>query len=274
MIPKLKIVPLSGILPTMNYSEEISRHFREMMESSGMIRTPISIMEISEHNYLLFDDSAILKAANDLKIKYLPAQLAHPNQTIDIRAEILVRDFELTFMDEFLQIFPRVAKICTDKKDLRNYKKYARLELTHYGHKDAAICFHKNDPDRLPGAIFDFLDFLGRKSQLIRKIISKRIRAANIKAHQNYWTIRLPELTLEQIIDSARNQHYFPPGFIRFDFGGRLIGVEYPIAILNEKVSIREKERFLYDLINYRLNNGYAEYIEGGVYLLNYLVKK
>lgn len=274
MIPKLKIVPLSAIIPAMHYSEETSRDFREMMESSGIIKTPISITEMSENKYLLADDSAILKAANDLNIKYLPAQLAHRNQIIEIRAEILVNNFELGFMDEFQQIFPRVARICKDRKDLRKYSKYVKLEMSFNGQKEAVICFPKSRPDRLPGAMFDFLRFLNRKYRLTRKIISKKIRAANIKALQNYWTLKLNDLTLEQIIDSAKIQHYFPPGFIRFDFGSRLIGVEYPISILNEKVSIREKERFLYDLVNYRINNGYAEYIEGGVYLLNYLVKK
>ncbi len=108
---------------------------------------------------------------------------------------------------------------------------------------------------------------------MIRKVYSEKIRAVNIKSNQNYWSLKIAGLGLNHI-KAAAWQRYFPAGLIRFDYRSRIIGIEYPIKVLNESVSIREKERFLHDLVNFRLNNEQTEYIEGGVYLLNYLVRK
>ncbi len=274
MIPKLKIVPLSSIVPVMEYSETKVEYIKEIIEASGNIGTPVSLIDMPDKNFLLLDDSSILKVAEDFNIKFLPAQLTNQNQIMNIRAEIFVKNFKPGLIDEFISIFPRVATVCTGRKGIKQYQNDLKIFFSRKKEKDIVVCFRNFNSEMLPGAIFDFFDYLKRSCRMTRKIHSKKIRTANIKPNQNYWSFKVAGLNFNHIKAAVVSQKYFPAGLIHFDYKCRVIGIEYPIKVLNEKVSIREKERFLYDLVNFRLNNEQTEYIEGGVYLLNYLVKK
>ncbi len=276
MIPKLKIVPLSSIVPMMEYSETKVKYIQEIIESSGNIGTPVSLVDLPDKNFLLLDDSSILKVAKDFDIKFLPAQLTNQNQIMDIRAEIFIENFKPSLIEEFISIFPRVAAIYPSRKEIKQYQNQNDLKIVFSGkkEKDIIVCFRNLNSEMLPGAIFDFFDYLKRSCRMTRKIYSEKIRTANIRPNQNYWSFKIAGLNFNHIKAAVASQKYFPAGLIRFDYKCRVIGIEYPIKVLNERVSIREKERFLYDLVNFRLNNEQTEYIEGGVYLLNYLVKK
>jgi len=273
MMPKLKIVPLSRIVPAMEFSPKKVEYIKEIIETSGNISTPVSLIDMPDKNFLLLDDSSILKAAEELDIKFLPAQMTNLNQIIDIKAEIFVENFRLDLVEEFVSIFPRAATICSDRKEIRQYQNDLKIIFFRKKEKDIMVCFRNFNSEMLPGAVFDFFDYLKRSCRMIRKVYSEKIRAVNIKSNQNYWSLKIAGLGLNHI-KAAAWQRYFPAGLIRFDYRSRIIGIEYPIKVLNESVSIREKERFLHDLVNFRLNNEQTEYIEGGVYLLNYLVRK
>ncbi len=274
MIPKLKIVPLSKIVPVMEHSDTKVEYIKEIIETSGNIGTPVSLIDMSDKSYLLLDDSSILKVAEDFDIKYLPAQLANRSRIMDIRAEIYVENFRPELIDQFISIFPRVATICTERKDIKLHQNDLKLVFSRNKEKDIVVCFRNFHSELLPGGFFDFLGYLKIYCRMTRKIHSRKIRTANIKPNQNYWSFKIVGLNFDHIMAAVTMQKQFPTGLIRFDYKCRIIGIEYPITVLNEKVSILEKERFLYDLVNFRLNNEQTEYIEGGVYLLNYFVKK
>ncbi|MCP4704714.1 MAG: hypothetical protein GY865_08900 [candidate division Zixibacteria bacterium] len=274
MIPKLKIVPLSKIVPVMEYSKTKVEYIKEIIETSGSIGTPISLIDMPDKNYLLLDDSSILKVAEDFDINFLPAQLTNQNQIIDIKAEIFIQNFKPELINEYLSIFPRVASICVGWKEIKQHKDDLKIVFSRNKEKDIAICFRNSNSEIIPGGIFDFIDFLKRSCQLTRKIYSNKIRTANIRPNQNSWSLKITGFNFNHVLSAVTSERCFPSGLIRFDYKCRVIGIDYPINVLNEKVSIREKEQFLYDLVNFRLNNDQTEYIEGGVYLLNYLVKK
>jgi len=274
MIPKLKIVPLSKIVPVMEYSKTKVEYIKEIIEASGNIGTPVSLIDMPDKKYLLLDDSSILKVAEDFDIKFLPAQLTNQNQIMDIRAEIFIEKFTPALIDQFISIFPRVASICTNRKEMKQHQNDFKIVFSRKKEKDIVVCFRNFNKEILPGGAFDLFDYLKRSCRMTRKLHLNNLKTANIKSNQDLWSFKISGLNFNHIKAAVALQKYFPAGLIRFDYRCRVIGVEYPINVLNERVSIREKERFLYDLVNFRLNNEQTEYIEGGVYLLNYLVKK
>ncbi len=274
MIPKLKIVPLSKIIPVMEYSKTKVEYIKEIIETSGNIGTPVSLIDLPDKNYLLLDDSSILKVAEDFDIKFLPAQLTSQDQIMDITAEVFVENFNPDLIDQFISIFPRVATICIGRKEIKQHQNDLKMVFSRENEKDIVVCFKNCNSDILPGGIFDFFNYLERTCRMSRKIHSKKIRTANIRPNQDFWSFKIEGLNFNHIKAAVALHKYFPAGLIRFNYKCRVVGIEYPINVLNEKVSIREKERFLYDLVNFRLNNEQTEYIEGGVYLLNYLVRK
>jgi hypothetical protein len=231
-------------------------------------------MQTSEGNYILLDDTAFLEAASIYNIEHMPAQIITRSQIKTIHASIYIEKFDIALVNEFLARFPRAATRCCGRNELKHYKDCRRMVLSCKGARDISICFKKSNGGFLPSAMFDFIEFISSRCRFVSRIFPGRIRTANLKLRNEYNLLKIPGLTVDDLLAVAESDYRFPHGFLRFDFANRIIGIEYPIRILNEKVSLREKERFLRDLVNYRFNHQHPEYFESGVYLLNYLAKK
>jgi hypothetical protein len=274
MMPKLKIVPVSSIIPLMEYDEDKVNYITGIIENSGTIGNPVSLASIGNRKFLLIDNCELIEAARRLGIKYLPSQVTSPISSVRIDSKIYAEKFDKNIIDNFMDIFPRVAISITGGKRTKNLSRWVRLSVSRQGEGDLNLYFKRYHGTGLPYSMFNFLEYLGHHYRLTRKIFSGRIKTANTKRPDDFTLIRLHGLAFEDLISAAHSYHLFPAGFLRFDYSGRIVGIDFPVRILNEKVTQREKERFLHDLVNYRLNSGHPEYIGGGVYLLNYLAKK
>jgi hypothetical protein len=274
MIPKLKIVSVNSIIPLMECDPDKVDYIIEIIENSGIIGTPVSLASAGNRKYLLIDNCEIIEAARRLGIKYLPSQVASPLSSVRIDTNIYAEKFDQGIIDNFLSIFPRVAYFGASRKSINNQSPRVRLSVSRKGDNDLNLFFKRYHGAGLPYSVFNFLEYLGHHCRLTRKIFSGHIKTANTKPCDDFTLIRLHGLAFEDLVLTAQSYHLFPAGFLRFDYSGRIVGIDFPVRILNEKVTQREKERFLHDLVNYRLNSGHPEYIGGGVYLLNYLAKK
>ncbi len=69
MMPKLKIVSLSDVIPLMANREDKVEYLRKTIEDSGSVRNPLSLARMEDHKYILLEDSAILDAATSSRNK-------------------------------------------------------------------------------------------------------------------------------------------------------------------------------------------------------------
>ncbi|MDD4052919.1 MAG: hypothetical protein PHR28_13620, partial [candidate division Zixibacteria bacterium] len=78
-----------------------------------------------------------------------------------------------------------------------------------------------------------------------------------------------PYFSLEELAIIARRRIRLPYGLIRIDQPGRILGIDYSLAILRERASIEEKESFLQELIRMRMASDRTAYYDGSVMVLN-----
>lgn len=274
MIPRLKIVPVSSIIPLMEYDEDKAVYIKELVENSGSIGTPVSLTSLGDKKYLLIDNCEIIEVARRLDIRFLPAQVTSAVSSIRIDSKIYAEQFDRTLISNFLGIFPRVANLSFSKRGNKNRAGWLRFFISPTNGDNLSVYFKRYFRTEFPSSVFNFLEYIGHHCRLTRRIYTNSIRTANTRRPDDYTLIELHGLSFDDLLSSTQSYHLFPPGFLRFEYGNRIVGIDFPIRILNERVTVREKERFLHDLVNFRLNSGHPEFIGGGVYMLNYLTKK
>jgi len=273
MIPRLKIVARSNIVPLMETKADKTTRIMDFIRDTGTITSPLVLAHISERKYLLLDDGDILTAAGRLGIKFLPAQITPPSAAIEVTGRVSA-DLNPTLIDEYARRWPRDVYTDMPRSDLRKYPAGLQVDLTLPDNGERLILFKGFGPHKLSPRAIDFFRYLSRRIRFKRYLSPPAYRWGNLKSTENGGQLKLLNLEFSDLPIMARYGWLFPPGLLRFDSGNRIIGINYPVTVLNERAPVREKERFLRDLLNYRLECDQSEYIPSGVYLLGDTAKK
>jgi hypothetical protein len=266
MTPKFKIVPLADISPLMTYNEEKAEFLKNEIARTGAIPNPLSLAPAGNHKYILIEDSAILEAAHRLELANMPSQISGNLECIKIEADFYVSGLERPLVDDFLARFPRSFNFANNGNRDKAPANSTRLHLTFADRSTAVIDFYKTSGAALSPFLFIFLEFIRRQREVAERIFPTDIKSANLKKRDGKAVLRFVNLSMNDLIFTARLGRLFPAGLLKFENGVRLMGINYPLSVLNESVSIREKEKFLLDLINYRLSNDHPEFIRNGIF--------
>jgi hypothetical protein len=269
MKPNLKIVSVKEISPVMDYRERRVEHLRQAIGKTGSIRNLFNLASVGAHEFLLLEDAAILEAVRRLNLEYVPAQVVPLKRQKKIRANISLNGMNCSHIDEFSQMFPRTFTVeqhgCESDVSDRIV-----VSINRNDQSDIIMSFKRNSVGLISGTVFDFFRFLKMHCSLNEKVYPNSIKNTNVKKNSENCSLSVSGLLPNDLLFAVRQNYFFPAGLLRFDNGIRIIGIDYPLSILYENVTIREKERFLLDLMNYRLSSGYSHFIKNGVYLLNY----
>lgn len=270
MQPKLKIARLSNIIPLMEFIERKADYLRQVIENSGSIRNPFLLALINPGEFLLLEDAALLEAVRRLRIRFVPAQVIPLKKSIKIMADIFVEGMEGSYLDDFSKSFPRSFTMFNGDANPYYRNNCTIVSVCVKGQPDMIICFKKTNSNLISPAFFDFFKFLNRRCNLNEKTYPTELETTNLKKVSEDCLLRVSDITTEDLLFAARQRYLFPSGLLKFEIGYRVMGIDYPVRVLNDHAPVREKEQFLFDLVNYRLNSGYSEFIKSGVYLLNY----
>lgn len=269
MKPNLKIVSVKDINPVMDYREQRVEHLQQAIGKTGSIRNLFNLASVGAHEFLLLEDTAILEAARRLNLEYIPAQVVPLKRQKKIRANISLNGMNCSHIDDFYQMFPRTFTVEHNGREL-DVSGCIVVSIYRHDQSDITMRFKRNSVGLISGAVFDFFKLLKMRCTLNEKVYPTSIKNTNVKKNSESCSLSVSGLSPNDLLFAVRQNYSFPAGLLRFDNGIRIIGIDYPLRILNENVTVREKERFLLDLMNYRLSSGYSHFIKNGVYLLNY----
>ena len=274
MTPRFKVVRTAQIRPLMDYDEEKVLYLTETIAETGTINVPMPLLKISRNEYLLLQDSAMLEAAKRLEILALPAQINNSRTRIEIAAEIYSEGFTSDLIEHFTNEFPRETVVCSGKRELSSYHDHVALGVSINNDAEIYLGFRKTGGGSISTTLFDFFDFVGKHCRYTHSIYSGHFRTANLKQSRHWSRLRLIDPDIRDLKHAGHLGYRFPASMLQFNTGYRIIGIDFPINILNEKVPEKEKERFLRDLISFRFRTGHPEFIGSGVFLLSSPIKK
>jgi hypothetical protein len=267
--PNLKIIHIDEISPVMEFRERRVEHIQKAIVKAGSIRNLLNLASVGAHEFLLLEDSSILEALRRLNTESVPAQVVPLKRQKKIAANIALDGMDCSFIKDFYEMFPRSVTLEEENPDGDTGDNII-VSIGQKNQPEMTLSFKRSSAGLISGSLFDFFKFLKAHCTLKEKVYPGSIKNTNIRNESDSCWLTVAGLTPEDLLFAVRHNYSFPAGLLRFDNGVRIIGIDYPLRILNEKVPIREKERFLHDLMNYRLNSGYSHFIKNGVYLLNY----
>ena len=268
MKPILKIVKLTDIMPLMEADPAKVDYLKRVIKNSESIRHPLALAALSSNKYILLEDSSVLEAVRDLKINYIPAQVIKYRKTLKFEANLTVGKIALSDVMAFSEMFPRA--FYGDGKEISSLSNTIKIVIDKKDNPGMAVYFFRNKTGQLPPALFMFLNYLQQRWRFCSGLMPGRVRAFNVKCGNDHWFLSIEGLSIDDLLYAARNDMRFAPGLLKFNYGHRIIGIEYPVEVLKENAPVSQKEQFLHDLVNLRLNSGFSDFIRNGVYLLNY----
>ena len=270
MKPNLKIVKLADIVPLMEFESAKADYLTSIFEQTGSIRNPFALASVSKSRYLMLENSSALEAARRMKIGHVPAQVIPFKKTLKFSADLAAVDVSLADLKLFSKMFPRAFYAAEECVSDINLSDEVCVQISRKNIAALYICFSRNPSGQLPPSLFTFLRFLGKRWSFCGTIQPARIKPVNVKSDNDRWMMQVVNLKVSDLLYAADRSFLFPRGLLKFNYGHRIIGIDYPIDILKETVPPGQKEQFLHDLVNMRLNSGFSDYIKNGVYLLNY----
>ncbi len=270
MKPNLGIVPRTRIVPIMAYRSEKVAYLETIIEQTNSIRNPLQVAPLDGDRYLLLDDGAILEAACRLQLRYLPVQIFPLPEIGPVKAGAFVSDWDESLLNTFSEYFPRAMSIReipdSAVPDLHGNGIILRAD----GCPLRLITFASSSSAHVPIALYDFLSFVTRRCSLAGYRFPDTVGSETIRLSPGDCRFEVVNLRAADLAFAVRHEFRFPAGLLWFENIDRVLGINYPVRVLNENVPVRDKEQFLHELINLRLASGHSEYITGGVYLLNY----
>jgi hypothetical protein len=270
MALNLKIIPCNNIVPLTDYSRERVASLEIAISDSGTIKNPLLTAVAGCDKLLLLDDAAILETARRLKIEYLPVQITEFKDDMKIPTGVCIKNWSRECIGKFRKVFPRVFASPVSSEESKHENRFAEIIITDSESEPLRIWFKRDSKNRLPGAYFDFLTFLKRHFGFSHCYCLDNRDSLSFARNKNIAIMNCPDITAGDIAAASASGHLFPAELFTFDCGSRILGINYPVHILNDSVPVEDKEQFLHELINLRINSGNTRYISSGVYLLNY----
>ena len=269
MLPKFKLVRPSDIFPLMESNEERVNFYKEQIEKSAFIRNPISLAPVGRRKFMLLEDSSVLEAIRQMQIPLLPAQITASLKTPQIEAHLYADNSIDSGIAEFGRCFPRAVRN-NRGRGAANREQIVRMIVEIQGQKEIILDLKRGSAGQIPLSLFHIFALIQKRGAPKIEVLPGQFCSTTVKSSTEFSMVRFQNLSFNDLVYAAMNRHLFPFGLLSFELNCRIIGINYPVSVLTEKASIKEKEQFLYDLINYRLRSGHPEFTRGGIYLISY----
>lgn len=269
MNPKLKIVRIDDITSIQKSDPSRIAYWREYINTREILPHPVAVTTLGRERYLLLEEPSYLEAAQELKLEHIPVQQMILRHDEAVDASLVVENLDENQINRFNFCFPRAMLVSTAEKRKQNSASFISAAITFPDQKKLYLDFRRNRETTLNGHLYYFLNFLERNFVIRDKAPLSELKSANLKISHIETIIDFCHITPDDLLLAARNGIRFPSGMISVAGGPRLLGIDFPIRVLRERAPLREKNRFLIDLLNYRIRSGHPEYFRCGVCYLN-----
>jgi hypothetical protein len=263
MLDKLKIISLDRVVAYEAPAEERVVRLAQEIEREGRLHNPLLVKPLDDL-FLLLDDVSILAALDRLNLVHVPIQQSDAALTVRPWQRV-VENWHADDLVEYCRAFPRQVSISSASGPLSS--------------RQADIRFSTKAAYRLTFTSDSFLT----RCDMVSKLIASCSRAGGgfraklaldapdpLRAFpQATAAVYPPFFSLDELAIIARRGIRLPYGVIRIDQPGRILGIDYSLAILRERAPIEEKESFLKELIRMRMASDRTAYYDGYVMVLN-----
>jgi len=265
----LRVVPLDRVVPHENIDSRRVERLAQRLEAEGILRNPPVVMELEDHRYMVLDGATRTAALKKLGYPHAIVQLSSPDDGLGLRTWYhVIQRIEVSKVLQLLDDLPDISLVEIEVER-------AEDDLFEYG----GLCYvHTID-----GRAFLVQPAPGvNRLHALNELTETYIAAADVARTLNKNMITLqheypeivalvvfPEYTVNQVMQVTLTGRYFPAGITRFLIPGRVLRLNADLEHLRSEKSLREKNRWLHELLVEKVSQGGIRYYAEPVYLLD-----
>lgn len=265
MLNALKIIALDSLVAFEAASDERVLKLAQEIEKDGKLRNPLLVQPLDD-GYLMLDDAAILSALKRLRLVHVPVQNANPAALTVRPWQRVVENWRLEDMVAFGRTFPRQVRVSSSTEETLAPNE---AEVRFRTEGVYRLVFTADSLLARAGMVGQFVAALTHQGNGFRARLSLAAENLLQTFPQATAVVFPPLFAMDEIIGLARRRVRLPYGLIRVDQPGRILGVDYSLAILRENAPLEEKQSFLRELIQLRMASERTAYYDGYVLVLN-----
>lgn len=266
----LRVTMLDKIIPHEHVDVKRVERLAAQIKADGRISNPPVVIEMEDGRFLVLDGATRTAAMKHLQLSHAVVQVVPPDEGLGLRTWYHV--IHQLAADDVVQMMEDLPDISLQEVDADK----ADEALFEYG----GLCYVQ---------LVDGRTYLVQAATGVNRLEAlNRLTAAYIEAGEVERTLEnelimlktmypemtavviFPEYTVNQVMQATLSSgRYFPAGITRFIIPGRILRLNADLAMLKSDKSLREKNRWLHNLLVEKQMRGEIRYYAEPVYLLD-----
>lgn len=264
----LRIVPSDRVFPHEHFDQKRVDRLVRRLEGDGLLSNPPIVME-TDSGYMVLDGATRATAMRQLGLPHMIVQVITPGDDLTLKTWYhVIRQINKA---ELLRILGRLDDIVLAESRpetvMQDLFDYGGLCYLHFPDGQVLRVHAAPGANRLAALNHltnTYIDAAYVSRTLNRDIISLQHDYDDMTA-----LVVFPEYTVEQVLQVAASGRLFPAGITRFIIPGRVLRINADLSMLRSDKTLREKNRWLHDLLLEKQNRGGIRYYAEPVYLLD-----
>lgn len=265
----LRIVPSDMVFAHELFDRKRVEGLAQRLQAAGALKNPPLVME-TDNGYMVLDGATRSTALRQLGLPHMLVQVFQAD-TEGLELETwyhVIREIDRDDLLQLLRSLPDIELVpSAPERAMEAQLEYGSLcyiQLAGGGVYLVHARAGANRLDALNQLTTTYIDASRTSRTLSRDMAQLQHEYPDMAA-----LVVFPVYTVEQVIQLACAGRRLPAGITRFIVPGRILRVNLDLEILRSDLSIREKNRWLHDLLLEKQKNGQIRYYAEPVYLLD-----
>ena len=266
----LRVVPMDKVMPHEHYDQKRVDRLAGRLEQDGVLGNPPVVVESEDGRYIVLDGATRTTALKQLGYKHGIVQVISTEDGLGLHTWYhVICQIDVAVLLELLQ---GLTNITMEETDMDR----ASDEMFEYG----GLCYIQTVDNRVfliyPAQGVNRLEALNQFTEAyIEAGYVDRTLNSNIISLKNEYedlaaVVIFPEYTVNQVMQATLSSgRLFPAGITRFIIPGRILRLNADLSVIKSELSLREKNRWLHQLLVEKQGKGGIRYYGEPVYLLD-----
>lgn len=266
----LRVVPMDKVVPHEHFDQKRVDRLAGRLEEDGMLGNPPVVVQSEDGRYIVLDGATRTTALKQLGYKHGIVQVVSPEEGLGLHTWYHV--ICQIGVEELLKLLKSLPNIRVEETNIER----AADEMFEYG----GLCYVQTIDNRVyliyPAQGVNRLEALNQFTEAyIEAGHVDRTLNSNILSLKNEYEVLaavviFPEYTVNQVMQATLSSgRLFPAGITRFIIPGRILRLNADLSVLKSDLSLREKNRWLHELLVEKQGKGGIRYYGEPVYLLD-----
>ncbi len=265
----LKVVAMSDIFPHESIDQKRVDRLKGRLDGEGLLVNPPIVTEV-EGRYMVLDGATRTAALKQMGVPHTVVQISTPESGLDLHTWYhVIQKITPKALFELLEELPDISlvKVDAEKAD-DNMFAYGALCYVQLANNDTYLIQPHVGINRLDALNKLTETYIGHS--YVDRTLEKEMGVLRYEYPELTALVVFPEYTISQVMQVTLSGRYFPAGITRFIIPDRILRINADLNYLrDESVSLREKNKWLNDILQQKVQNNHIRFYREPVYLLD-----